>query len=46
MLSAICMTEDLSVIESEPFGESISGCNCSAQRPYGVGGSIPGVVMV
>lgn len=32
-------TEDPSVIEFELYGESISGLNCSALQPSGVGGS-------
>lgn len=38
---AVChvYTEDLSVIEFEPYGESISGLNCSALQPSGVRGS-------
>ena len=45
---AVChvYARDLSVIEFEPYGESISGFNCSALQPYGVEGSMPGAVMV
>ena len=48
MRDAVChvYTEDLSVIEFEPYGESISGLNCSALQPSGVGGCTPGLVMV